>query len=181
MAPDEAESLKGGNQVPLDDYDPDAVDADAYFDSVKFDSDEVDAAAKKLALPAGTYTTDGTMTVTASKDLSGRMVVQLWGLVSMVDQNGKDQSGFIGYRMSNEMRNGTKWVDGENTGEDSGKPDSPSKLYIQASKMYKAYHDDCAPDTPGELFRFMAGLSHRVRLMNTDDGRNIVVNLSAIR
>jgi len=157
-------------------------DLEAHFRNMQFDAAEVDKAMHDLALPTGGYTTTAGMVLSTS-EFEDRAYAQIWGEVQgMIDIEGKltEVKGRVGYRLSPERRNGTKWVDGVNTGEDSGKPDSASKLYAMAAKLFiKTYQQE--PATPMDVFEFLRDYAHRVRLMATEDGRNIVLSISALR
>lgn len=135
------------------------------------DQQQVDEAARKMLLPVGTYTTEPPFTPTIKKDKNGRLGIRFWGTVRLGDVQGK-----IGYALSHVYKNAVDWE----TGEPIEKPDRAYKNYVQASKAYKVAHGQGASNV-GEVVAYLRDYPHRLRVIQTSDGENMVVAISAIR
>ena len=133
--------------------------------------EQVDEAARKMLLPVGTYTTEPPFTPTIRKDKTGRLGVRFWGTVVLGDTKGK-----IGYALSSIYKAAVDWE----TGEVTEKPDRAYKNYVQAAKAYKIAHGQEASNV-GEIVAYLRDYPHRVRIIQTSDGENMVVAISAIR
>jgi len=135
------------------------------------DEEETKAAERELLLPVGTYTTVPPFSPTVGKDKTGRPQVRLWGTVQLGDVTGK-----IGFRLSWVRRNA---VDFE-TGAETDKPDRSYKNYIMAAKAFRAaYGQD--PSNVGELITYLRDFPIRLRIIQTSDGENMPVTISAVR
>lgn len=157
------------------------------------DQQQLDEAARKLLLPNGTYTTEPPFNPKISiRDIATgaivdssqpgfkldkskhRRMANLWGTVVHGDTRGK-----IGYRLSPDYKNAVDWE----TGVELDKPDAAYKNYVQASKAYKVAHgiSGDAGVTVAEILAYLRDYPHRLRIMQTSDGENRVVAISAIR
>jgi hypothetical protein len=133
--------------------------------------EQVDEAARKMLLPVGTYTTEPPFTPTVKKDKNGRLGVRFWGTAVLGDVKGK-----IGYGLSHIYKPAVDWE----TGEVTEKPDRAYKNYVQASKAYKIAHGQEASNV-GEIVAYLRDYPHKLRVIQTSDGENMVVVISAVR
>lgn len=148
------------------------------------DHEQLKAAERSLALSQGNYNTDpdGFKVVVKKNEKINREYAMCSTAVSRTDENGKELKGKINYFLSWDPRNSTIWVDGVNTGEDSGKADSMTKLYIQAEKAYfKALGDEAKTEpSPGDVISFLSNFTHRLYItLNQNTAENRVSSISA--
>lgn len=155
------------------------------------DQEKIKDVETRMALPAGTYTVIPPMTTTRFRAEDGSETVKLWGKVEGVDpETGKEVKGSASYTLGHFIRNGNgelSWEpkngfvyeNNERTDKDSGKPDSASKNYTMAAKVFKAAYG-AEPNSPGEVVVFLRDYAHRLRLGNYE-GRNNVFAISALK
>jgi len=153
------------------------------------DVEAIKAAEKAMSLPKGNYTTVPPLKLTIKPGKTGRKFTVLSGEVfSFNEATGKETRGRTSYFVSWIPRNSHIWADGVDTGEDSGKPDGMTKLYIQAQKAYlKAFGESAVinPETglPGltDIIAFLRDFEHRLYIAEGRDGQDSrVVSISAV-
>ena len=153
-------------------------DLDDLF-SITVDAEALKDAETRMALPTGPYVTIPPMVTTRFRSEDGRDTIKLWGKIVGADESGKEIKGSASFSVGWEPRNGVLFKDGVNTGEDSGKPDSATKNYIQAKRAFKVAYGQEA-NNPGEVVHFLRDYAVRLRLINIE-GKNIVVAISALK
>lgn len=135
---------------------------------IPIDMDEVAKTRKDSMLPVGTYTTTPPLTVTVKKSDEGRVILRAFGAITLGENTGK-----IGFSASPIRKN--KIVNDE----DTGKPDYPSRLYVQ---LVKAFEDASGekPGTLGDLKHYLENYPVRLRLgQGADD--NMVYAIQGIK
>lgn len=141
----------------------------------RVDQEKLKAAERDLALPVGTYTTVPPFNPTTELDKEGRKQVAFWGEVVTVEEgSGREIRGKTGFRLS--------WVRVNKVDEnkiDTGKPDHKHKLYIQAHRTFCEASGNEA-GTPAEVVDFLKNYQVRLRLIRTDDAKNIVVAITPV-
>ena len=144
-----------------------AVELDELLET-PINMEEVARTRKDSMLPVGTYTTTPPLTVAVRKSEEGRVFLRAFGAVTLGDNSGK-----VGFSVSPERKN--KVVDAE----DSGKPDFPSRLYVQ---LVKAYEDASGekPSSLGSLKSYLENYPVKLRLIQGSDD-NMVVAISAVK
>lgn len=96
------------------------------------------AATLKAGLPpAGTYQSDPEqypLSAFVDKDKAGRRVITLQGIAVF---KGGESKARIRVKLSPDTREGKVYVDGQDTGESTGKPDSKSLRWAEAVRAYQ--------------------------------------------
>jgi len=152
------------------------------------DVEAIKAAEKAMSLPKGTYTTVPQLKLTIKPGKTSRKFAVLSGEVfNFNEATGKETRGRTSYFVSWIPKNSNIWKDGGDTGEDSGKPDSMTKLYIQAQKAYlKSFGESALVDETGlpnvkDIISFLQDFEHRVYIAEGRDGQDSrVVSISAV-
>ena len=159
--------------------------------------EEIKQVEKDSILPVGTYTTipEGKPAWTAKvEQKDGRISARLFGKVLLQVEGKEDVAGAIGYALSSQRRNKIETLKDEVTGveigkRDTGKPDHRSKLFAQAVKAYTVAYGEAPTDvnnegtpfiSPGKVITYLIEHPHRVRIIQTQDGSNIVMAISAV-
>ena len=141
---------------------------------IQTDQEALKKAEHDLLLPEGTYTTTPPFTVDLKRDKRGRPYAKFWGEVTMGDVRGK-----TGFSISWVRKNKSIWVDGQDTGEDSGKPDMLHKNFILASKAFKKAYEFEA-DSPAKVVEFLRDFQYRLRIIQTQSAENMVVAITPV-
>lgn len=137
------------------------------------DTAAVEQGNKDLLLKAGTWTTVPAWRVKVSKNEKDkdRVIIFLSGKVSLEGE----KDGNSSYRISPERRNKVDF----DTKVPTDKPDRAYVNYLQAHKAYKtATTRD--PVNVGEVIQYLRDFPHRLRIMQTPSGENMVVAISAV-
>jgi hypothetical protein len=140
------------------------------------DQEGVEQAHKEMLLPQGTYTTEPPFTVTKlGKDKNGRPFARFFGKIVLGDKSGRIGVGLSWVRKNARVRD-------EATGElvESEKPDRSYKNYVMATKAYKIAYGEEAPNV-GAIIAYLRDYPIRLRVIQTSDGENMVVSISAVR
>ena len=139
-------------------------------------SDEVKKAQAEMLAPVGTYTTIPPFTMTKlGKDKNGRPFARFFGDAQFGDHKHKFGLGLSWVRKNARVKD-------EATGElvESDKPDRSFKNYVMATNAYKAaYGED--PGSVGDVLKYLQDYPIRLRIIQTSDGENMVVAVSAVR
>lgn len=137
----------------------------------------VNKAQSEMLLPVGTYTTIPQFKITKmGRDKNNRPFARFYGECEFGQHKGR-----IGFGLSWERRNAR--VKDEVSGElveDPSKPDRAYKNYVMAVKAYKAAHGE-APSNVGAVLEYLQNYPVKLRLIQTQDGENMVVAISAVR
>lgn len=135
------------------------------------ETEKVKEAEKAMLLPVGTYTTVPPFTLNKiGKDKNDRPFARFFGTIQFGDVTGK-----IGVGLS-WVHKFAKDADGNVT----DKPDRSYKNYVMAHKAFRAaYGRD--PENVGEILKYISDYPVRLRVIQTSDGENMVVSISAVR
>lgn len=123
-------------------------------------------------LPAGTYVTQPPLRLTLAKDKTGRPVANFWAKIEM-----GDVKGAIGFRLSAVRKNS---IDRQ-TGELTEKPDMASRNFAAAGKAYTVAYGGEKANSLGDLLTYLRDYPIKLRVIQTADAENMVVQISPVR
>lgn len=167
------------------------VDLESLFRDEVVNSEAVDKAIRESGAPAGTYTTNPDeyplnvfVEEREEKDADGavtgkRRQITLTGLV-FATIAGRDEKARVRIRISPDVRQAKVYEGDQWTGEYLNKPDSQTKLYAQAVKVYQATVKE-TPKTVVALVEWLKENPFRVRTMVGRDGEPVVLAISPLR
>lgn len=142
---------------------------DLFQESVN--EEEVKKAQAEMLLKQGTWTTTPPFTITKiGKDKNNRPFARFFGSITLGEEIGK-----IGVGMS--------WVHKfakDKDGNETEKPDRSYKNYVMAHNAYKAAYGQEATSV-GDVLKYVQDYPVRLRVIQTSDGENMVVAISAVR
>jgi len=167
------------------------VDLEMLFRDEVVNSEAVDKAIRESGSPAGTYTTNPEeyplnvfVEEREEKDADGKVTgkrrqITLTGLV-FATIAGRDEKARVRIRISPDVRQAKEYDADTWTGGYLNKPDSQTKLFAMAAKVYEATVKD-KPKSVVALVEFLKENPFRVRTMVGRDGEPVVLAISPTR
>ena len=162
-------------------------DLESMFQDEVINAEQVNQTIKDSGAPAGTYQSDpdeyplrAFPMEREEKDLEGQVTgkrrsINITGLFRM-----KETTTRIRFTISPDYRQKKVYEGDQWTGEHLEKPDSQSKLYAQAVKVYEATRKELPKSIPA-LVEFLIESPIAVRTMVGRDGEPVVLNVLAPR
>jgi hypothetical protein len=171
-----------------DEQETQPVDLESLFQDEVVNSEQVNQTIRDSGAPAGTYTSDPEAyplsvfpEVREEKGVNGdvtgqRKCATIMGLFTGTFE-GKEVRTRIRIRLSPDYRRAKVYEGDQWTGEFQNRPDSQSKLYAQAVKVYEAKVKE-TPKNVLQVIEFLRENPFRVRTMVGRDGEPVVLAIS---
>ncbi len=163
------------------------LDIDTLFQDEVINAEQVNQTIRDSGAPAGTYTSNpeeyplnAYVKERELKDVEGAVIgkrrsIDIVGLFQMKDTKTRIRFTISPDYGKRKVYEGDQW-----TGEYLDKPDSQSKLFAQAVKVYEAARKELPKGVP-QLVEFLREESFSVRTMVGRDGEPVVLNVLARR